>query len=65
MLFTDVALLDGSGVTLAAELPTIPTVFTSGRPDERALRDINSDRFLPKPYSPEELIAEIQRVVSD
>ncbi len=63
LLFTDVVLPDGSGADLSRRLPRLPAIFTSGRPDERALRDLDASRFLPKPYTPEDLLTEVRGVL--
>lgn len=68
LIFSDVALPDGNGVTLAQELlqqvPTLKILMTSGYPDQRSRRgDIREQRlrFIQKPYG----MAELEKAISN
>jgi diguanylate cyclase (GGDEF)-like protein len=74
LLILDLGLPDQDGLTVAAELVSdrrtaqIPVLFLSGRPDlatrVRVLRDMPGD-FLRKPYRAEELLARVERCLTD
>jgi DNA-binding response OmpR family regulator len=70
LLVTDVILPEGNGVDLARELarrwPHVPVVFISGYAGDHlsALEPLPPGaRFLPKPFTPEALLAEVREAL--
>lgn len=67
LLLTDVRMAELSGTLLAALAqqirPGLPTILSSGYPPKEEAGGIEPHHFLPKPYTHDELLAVVQRVL--
>ncbi len=72
LVLLDVGLPDGNGLDLARELrasartATVPIITASARvlpADQTAAQDAGSDRFLPKPLRPRELLSAVHALL--
>ena len=69
LVLTDIQLpgpIDGNAVGAKAKQlhPNIPVIYVSGRPESLRNKVARQDAFVPKPYTPAQVIAIIQRLLA-
>lgn len=69
-LVTDVVMAGMMGTELASRIEAIcgplPTIFMSGHTEDELIRSgvlAKHQRFMPKPFTPSELLAEVRRLI--